>query len=441
MTQQKHYEEIKNGILDDFKSLLSKINQEKTTQCYRPKWKSVFLNNKYVSCKKTNRIRFEKIISDNNVDKQTEFTNLVSFFSKYELINNQQIDVVILTRELLCTYLHLGQSISFNQDVFNKTIELLSELLVENRYHKREYFSPLYGLDCDQDRIVINQIFSIERISNDKFDRISDLDLSTEENEPIPNYVFKQIKFVLRCSFPQNHKFATNPQPLSYKILSALRLTNSGFVSLGEFYPYESTGWFKIQRPRLGPLEIPPSYSIGFSLERNFIEELTKIFNLLVMLDDAPPDKIRYLKYALRRFEYVYASKSMDDKITDLIISIETLLNKDPGEVSLSISLRAAMLLGQTEEEKEYVKKFFKKSYNIRSEIVHGKKREEKIKKNEHVLTDDEIESELDTFVRIAIKKMIRLQTNLPDQQKILQTLDEIVVNRNKESEITKFFN
>lgn len=440
MNQQECHKELMNGILDDFKSLLAKINQEKNECYYRKKWKSIFRNNKYLKCERKNEIHYNKVISDNNLKKQKEFSNLALFFSKYDLIKNQKIDKETLTLELLNTYLHLGQSISFNQDVFNKTIELLSTLLVENRYHKNEYFSPIYGFDCDQDRIIIDQIFSIERISNDKFDRIADLDISTEEEQPFFNYEFKKIKFVLICSFPENHESAKDPEIYCKKILLTLRLINNGFVSLGKTYPYESTNWRKSHRPRLENLEIPPSYSSGYSLSRDHMEEITKIFNLLEVLDDIPADKTRYLKYSLKRFQYVYDSKDIDDKITDLIISIETLLNKDPGEVSLSLSLRAAMLLGKTEEQKEYIKKFFKKSYAIRSEIVHGKKREEKIKIDEHNLTVDEIESKLETFTRTALIKMIHLQTNLPDQQKILQTLDEIVVNRNRESEITKFF-
>ena len=107
-------------------------------------------------------------------------------------------------------------------------------------------------------------------------------------------------------------------------------------------------------------------------------------------------------------------------------------MSNNPIEIGLNASLRTAMLMTKNDSETEYYKKFVKKCWSIRSEIVHGKKREEKIKKNNHVLDDPEIQKELERIVRTALKKIISLHLKYGSQETILKTIDEVIINRTK---------
>jgi hypothetical protein len=260
-------------------------------------------------------------------------------------------------------------------------------------------------------------------------------------------------------------------------------LTTSGCVKLGNWYGYSPLGWQADYLP--GHVESEMVTGKPYLLKKDDVQSFKEKFQLLEHLKtNFKLEKIRYLEYSIRRFNYIYRESEVEDHITDLMISLETMLNIQPYEVTDKTSLRAAMILEENDDQKENCQKFIKKCYSIRSEIVHGKARKEKIKEinknlsdndikeilsiekiiqslnndeinqiknkellnilsrkeiKEHVpskfqkeLSDDEIKEKLETYVRKAIFHVLKLQTKYDTQDNMLKKIDSFTLDRNK---------
>jgi len=169
-------------------------------------------------------------------------------------------------------------------------------------------------------------------------------------------------------------------------------------------------------------------------LGKEHIDFLKEIYSLLNKIHaDFSEEKIRYLTYSIRRFHYSYQDNKIVDNITDLMISLETMVNNQPHEIRDKTSLRAAVILEDSDDEKIICKRFIQKCYDIRSEIVHGKKRNTKIKENEKTLSDEEIKAKLENYTRKAISKMLKLQIKFKTQDEVLYRTDRFILNRSED--------
>ena len=142
------------------------------------------------------------------------------------------------------------------------------------------------------------------------------------------------------------------------------------------------------------------------------------------------------MKYAIRRFQYIYTTSEVVDQITDLMISLEAMLNREKWEVTDKTSQRAGFILEKEDSAKLDCIKFIKNCYGIRSEIVHAKKRDEKLRKDvkqiDITLTDEQIKEKLEMCVRNAIQIILKLQNSHGSQEEILQKIDQATIDRSK---------
>ena len=143
-------------------------------------------------------------------------------------------------------------------------------------------------------------------------------------------------------------------------------------------------------------------------------------------------EKIRYLKFTIRRFQHIFHESEIEDNITDLMISMEAMLNNEPFEIRDKTSRRAGFFLEESGQKRIECRDFIRKCYDIRSEIVHGKKRETKIKEDERDLTDSEIQNKLEQYVRKSIKKILKLQNEYGSQEQILAKIENSIIDGNQ---------
>jgi len=321
------------------------------------------------------------------------------------------------------TYLYLLQDTSFEKIFFDKTWELMNKILDEpNKFY---FFVPLYNFDSDYSEIILDE-FKITKISSFHFDKITDINLEKGDDEPIPKHVARKLKYVLEFSGIGNP--GIDPKEIYNSFLNALRITCAGEVIFGNPISYNPDGWQKRFSPGMKDSVILDG---NYFLKEDKISILKQNLNLLKQLD-VNSDNVRYLEYSIRRFNYIYQNKVVEDNITDLMISLETLLNFEPYEVTDKTSLRAAILLESNDNEKLNCKFFIKKCYHIRSEIVHGKKRKAKVLRNDSQLTDMEIKVELENYVRTAIIKILNLHLKYNSQSNVLDKIDEYTLDRSK---------
>jgi hypothetical protein len=122
--------------------------------------------------------------------------------------------------------------------------------------------------------------------------------------------------------------------------------------------------------------------------------------------------------------DYYYRSlkdDKLEEKIIDLMISLESLFSNERDELGLRYSLRTTFLLGVGQEaERPNIFRKVQTLYGKRSKVVHG---------TEDVDLEYKDISTLQEYVREAIKRLIHIEMS---KQKFLTLLDESVYDEEK---------
>ena len=329
------------------------------------------------------------------------------------------------TKSLIITYLDTKQSFDFDLELFQKIILKISK--VDKKPNIVNCYVPIYGLESDFESFELpNDLLTIKQITSSELDTITNL--SFLNSEYVVGKRFRNLQYVAHFSFNLENNDSMKKK---YLLQDSLRLTKPGFLKVGDaFYRYIPGLKGMSITPKIGE-ELPPNLSAPLKLEDSDKKKLyDEIFQNLKNLDDSyGKDKTRYINSSIRRFGYIYKASIPEDKISDLIIAMETLLSNDPIEIGVKMSLRVAMLLGDTEESKQSIQQFVKKCYSKRSEIVHGKKKKPFVVDGKD-LPYEIVVGYLENYVRSAINKIIILHMKKKSQQAILDDLDSIIVNR-----------
>jgi hypothetical protein len=151
------------------------------------------------------------------------------------------------------------------------------------------------------------------------------------------------------------------------------------FVMLCRIMGMEQVGYVGIEQQSSNPIRrknwtmVPPSFgrtaapSIPESPTDTICEFPAHWEKALATWND------RSLWIALHRYSTSFSSDTFDDRIIDYWISLEALFGQDSGgEVTYRISLRIARLFETDPEKRLELRKSVKKSYDLRSKIVHG---------------------------------------------------------------------
>ena len=353
------------------------------------------------------------------IKKNEKYTILESEFEKLSIDE-------MMVEEFTKTYLYLSQNTVFEKSFFEDTWKVMNKKLDEPK--KFYFFLGLYNFDTDYDEITIGE-FKIKKITQFHFDKITSLYFMKGDEEPMVGYAQKKLKYVLEFSGLREETSTINPEEIYANFLNALRITDNGSINFGNPHSYNPDGWQGTFAPgRNDSVKDQEKYMLTEEKMKTLKENL-KLLN--EVKSEFKEERRRYIDYSLRRFNKNFTSKEVEDSITDLIISLESLLNRDPFEVTEKTSQRAAVLIAKNDLNE--CKKFIKNCYGIRSEIVHGKKREIKIKEDVKILTDEEIKNKLEEYVRIVLRKILEFQLKYKTQSDILAKIDQHIMDRSIE--------
>ena len=133
-------------------------------------------------------------------------------------------------------------------------------------------------------------------------------------------------------------------------------------------------------------------------------------------------DKL-WLRNVLRYFYFATVNKRLEDKLINMIVSLEGLFfgKGDRGELRYRLSLRVAALIGNVFDDKTTEEVFddVKKLYNKRCDVVHG---------GVTKVTHDDI-YKLKTYTARAIKTFVPM-LRIKSKEEILQLLDHCLVGK-----------
>ena len=336
-------------------------------------------------------------------------------------------------KDLLVQYLEIKNSFEYDEKLFLSIFQSMKKF-VEDEHNTLYFFLPLYGLKGDFDSFKLDKNIEIKRLSPQNYSQVVDLDI-IENNLVKPDKKFWKLCYGIYIRLEGNEKVVTNPQEIfkiPKKVIECLRLFKSGFIHVGAVYPYSTDLWNrKSLPPRIGE-EIPPDYDIPLEIFSSEFDPINQLYsNYCKIPFEENADSLRYLSAAIRRFNSSYDDRFVEDKITNLTMTLEFLLTRGPGDIQNKLSLRGALLLGNNDEEREYLWRLLRLCYDVRSDMVHGRKR----KPNQildKTLTDTELLQELEMVIRKTLLKIIKLQKLGKSQKEMISMLDVSVVNRNK---------
>jgi hypothetical protein len=138
-------------------------------------------------------------------------------------------------------------------------------------------------------------------------------------------------------------------------------------------------------------------------------------------------NKAKAIDVALRRLDYSYDRRDVEDQIIDLIIGFEALFSDSSGEITYKLALRTATFLSLNYEA-DFVFDFMKKTYALRSSIVHGGKTKPMEWEGRKVDNAEVVEL-LQKFLRLALLKIILNKDKLNPQQ-LIAHIDSVILPR-----------
>lgn len=208
--------------------------------------------------------------------------------------------------------------------------------------------------------------------------------LTPVENEKITD-VARQMSFTLFAEMTATEFGITGSEsrtePAAFQlderfrsVITTLRLVKSGaaYVNLIYSWPADDPG-----RSSLRTQSLPIMAGKGYYLERSELPLLSQLFAALPSATKAK----KGLGRAIQRFDLAYQRVQPEDKLIDFWIALEGmfLTEGNTGELRFRSALRMAHYVGGSPEERWDIYRNMKRSYDLRSLVVHG----ERVKKEE----------------------------------------------------------
>ncbi|HDH27704.1 MAG TPA: hypothetical protein ENH13_01075 [Euryarchaeota archaeon] len=277
--------------------------------------------------------------------------------------------------DFLQFYYSLTKEFKFDQGIFDLVYHKLEAYnFTKNR--SSLFLSPLQNFEAESDEILLEGGIKIRRISYIEVYRIIQYSTLTTVGHP------QNTKFTLERTHNYKESLDTWDETFDSRkdvlniehdfemVATALRLFKKGDLGTPLKYFECPLDWGVSGGSGINYSSFAPFFAIGeqYKLTKDEIPKFQKFW------ESFRSKKIsRKVRVALNRFNYLYERKNPVDNIIDCMIAMEALFgNKD--RISMMVSLKTAFLLGKNENQVEEIFTYIRKAYDLRSDIVHGRK-------------------------------------------------------------------
>jgi hypothetical protein len=269
----------------------------------------------------------------------------------------------------LYKYFTVVESSAFDDPAFEQIFGQLAEAF-ESPVTTVVELSTLANVQLATTEIPISPGMKLRQISKDETERWLNRDPLLSFN-PISTLELVELQCAIETTYQQPRTQAIrSPQKLAEKserLLTAIRLlfdSNVGIV----FTERMAQGFLVTGA---GGTTWPPSARRGgrsVELDADDCSSLLVIWNRIQSSLNSERASL-----ALRRWDTSVERVRLDDQLVDYWIALESLFAPDSSqEVRYIASLRMAAFLGQTSDERAAIYDDMRKSYDTRSDIVHG---------------------------------------------------------------------
>jgi hypothetical protein len=300
---------------------------------------------------------------------------------KHQLVSpfgGSMINEFSLLYKIILMSIDENEPFNFNLDIFNSVYSEIERYFYSKNV-TRKSICLLLGFDSEVEAIDLGDCLKIRKISKDEI-----VELWRTSHwfralvEFFPEFRFTPLKYVLELSIEApkiagNEKYEVEPADVKFeKVISVLRLFKKGWVD----YPFirervtptlfsETIDSMKHSKMNI----ISPPFGISYKLLKEEVEEFKEYYEKI-------NKKIDCSKVPLRRFNETYRRVSAEDKLIDYMIAFESLYLAKEGTLEMPYKLahRVSLLLYEEETKRKQTFLEMKKSYSLRSDIVHGRK-------------------------------------------------------------------
>lgn len=277
-------------------------------------------------------------------------------------------------------------------------LKIENEILIRMRTDFERRVEPNHGTD------VIKYAFSAFKVVLEFVEK-KKYEIPSEEEKQ--NSVIRRSKIILQ------------------NLMMCFRLYRAGKIGFidSEATFSTSTGSVTWQNPRC---DLPKDWNLWDKHNYVFEEEdIPKIKNLRADISKAlSNEKNIEIARAIDRFMISYEDERIEDRILDLIISLEALLQNEVDELRYKLSIRTAKFLGKTPEQRDDVYKTILAAYAVRSKTAHGQSASS-VSINDQQITLDNLADRIEEITRNAIKMMINTVNNGITRKSVITNLDK----------------
>ena len=186
-------------------------------------------------------------------------------------------------------------------------------------------------------------------------------------------------------------------------LILILRLYRSGKIGIDDIVISESIFGGRLQMRN-------PSYEVSYGYPSQHYQ-LREEDGEKIKILSTEYEKIKkptFLNNVINRFLSSYTQSTVEDRILDLIISLEALFLPETDELKQKLAIRTALFLETDSIERNWIYNIIRKGYDIRSQIAHGN---ETSKNNFFIqnkeISLNEIADLIESYSRKSIKKFI----------------------------------
>lgn len=175
-------------------------------------------------------------------------------------------------------------------------------------------------------------------------------------------------KFVIRCDCKKAADTWLSESTV-YRTIECFRLFKNNRVGSGQVYAFDKLRGVCLRQSSFEPSHDTLREAAGiYELQRKEIPGFLRLHKKFLNLDW---QKHLRMAVAVERFNKTYEEGLRDIPI-DIMIGLEALYLGDTQELAYKMAMRAAYLLGNTDEKRKSIFAEIRKAYDIRSRLVHG---------------------------------------------------------------------
>ena len=277
---------------------------------------------------------------------------------------------------------------------------------------------PLYNIEVNSKSSIIKIDKHCSLLEPDMVQKINIHSNLNYKNYIMPNNlaILREryyLKYILKVDFGNNIEFDT--QKLLDLYIFAIQLGCGGQCKYNKVIIAYTKG-----EPRKYFIKVPAVFNnkldyYNIDNEKSMISKknANKIKKYKKGLDEL------YNEYSIPIERYLSAiyRGELNDKLIDAVIALESLLLPNiKDELKYRFSLRGGWILGKNQKDKIELFSFFKKIYDLRSDIVHGNKKSNSIKETEV--------GEAINKIHYIFKKILNKSYNYESWKKFIEKLE-----------------